>query len=318
MSRGPGVAGPYGSGLLVVDKPTGLTSHDVVARVRRLARTRRVGHAGTLDPAATGVLVLGLDKGTKLLGHLALGDKDYAATVRLGQSTVTDDAEGEVTGGDSAGHLTEADVRAGLARLTGTIQQVPSAVSAIKVDGRRSYARVRAGEQVELAARTVTVSVLDLVAVRRPAPDLLDLDVRVTCTSGTYIRALARDLGAGLGVGGHLTALRRTRVGSYDLAQATSLTDLAERAENGGSLPVLPLGDAVAAAFERVDVDAAAASGVGHGHPLPLPPGGATGPGVGANIYGVFGPDGAVLALMAPKNGSLRSLVVFPPDDLER
>lgn len=318
MSRGSGAAGPFGSGLLVVDKPAGLTSHDVVARVRRLAGTRRVGHAGTLDPAATGILVLGLDKGTKLLGHLALGDKDYAATIRLGQSTVTDDAEGEPTGGASAAQVSESDVRAGLAALTGTIQQVPSAVSAIKVDGQRSYARVRAGEQVELAARTVTVSVLDLVAVRRPSPDLLDLDVRVTCTSGTYIRALARDLGAALRVGGHLTALRRTRVGSYDLAQATSLAELAERVENGRPLPLVPLGEAVAAAFERVDVDAETAVLVGHGHPLPLPTGAAAGGSGEPGVYGVFGPEGAVLALMAPKDGLLRSLVVFPPDDLER
>ena len=324
MSRGPAGAGPYGSGLLVVDKPAGLTSHDVVARVRRLAGARRVGHAGTLDPAATGILVLGLDKGTKLLGHLALGDKDYAATIRLGRSTVTDDADGEVTGGASAAQVSEADVRAGLARLTGTIAQVPSAVSAIKVDGKRSYARVRAGEQVELAARTVTVSVLDLVELRRPSPDLpdlLDLDVRVTCTSGTYIRALARDLGAALGVGGHLTALRRTRVGSYDLAQATTLAELAERVESGQPLPLVPLGAAVAAAFQRVDVDAEVARGVGHGHPLPLPAGAAAAPSGGsggASVYGVFGPDGAVLALMSPKEGLLRSLVVFPPDDLER
>jgi tRNA pseudouridine55 synthase len=290
-----------GAGLVVVDKPAGLTSHDVVARVRRLAGTRRVGHAGTLDPAATGVLLLGIDAGTKLLGHLALTDKDYTATIRLGQSTVTDDAEGEIVSARSAGDLGEERVRHAILELTGTIQQVPSAVSAIKVDGRRSYARVRAGEQVELAARTVTVSEFQAVAFRRPTPDLLDVDVDVSCTSGTYVRALARDLGAALSVGGHVTALRRTRVGAYDLSGASTLEGL-ERA-----FPLVPLADAVASAFPRVDVDLETARGVGHGHPVPLPSETAVGP------HGVFGPEGEVLALMEPRDGLLRALVVFPP-----
>ncbi len=211
----------------MVDKPAGLTSHDVVARGRRLAGTRKVGHAGTLDPMATGVLVLGVERATKLLGHLALTTKEYAATIRLGQSTITDDAEGEVTGGAPADAVTEEAVRAGIAPLTGEILQVPSSVSAIKVDGQRSYARVRAGEEVELAARPVTVSRFELLAVRR-ADGVLDLDVLVECSSGTYIRALARDLGAALGVGGHLTALRRTRVGPFGLAEAHTLPELEE------------------------------------------------------------------------------------------
>lgn len=228
-------------GVLIVDKPAGWTSHDVVARIRRLAGTRRVGHAGTLDPMATGVLVLGVGRGTKLLTFLVGCDKGYAATVRLGASTVTDDAEGEVVSSTSAGHLTRADIEAAVVPLTGAISQVPSAVSAIKVDGRRAYARVRAGEDVQLPARPVCVERFDVVDVRpvRPAdgvggghdvPDLsdaVDVDIEVDVSSGTYVRALARDLGAALGVGGHLVALRRTRVGSFDVREAQGLDALA-------------------------------------------------------------------------------------------
>jgi tRNA pseudouridine55 synthase len=291
------------SGLLVVDKPAGLTSHDVVARVRRLAGTRRVGHAGTLDPAATGVLLMGLEKGTKLLGHLALTDKDYTATIRLGQATTTDDSEGEQLSAASAAGLVDEAVRAGMLALTGTIQQIPSAVSAIKVGGQRAYARVRAGETVELAARTVTVSEFATLTFRRPSPDLLDVDVRVTCTSGTYVRALARDLGASLQVGGHLVALRRTRVGPYGLDAATALADLPSAAD--GAFPLIPLADAVAGSFPRIDVGAQAALDVSFGRALPLDGDGGT--------VGVFGPDGDVLALMEAKDGALRPLVVFAP-----
>jgi tRNA pseudouridine55 synthase len=288
-------------GLVVVDKAAGWTSHDVVARVRKIAGTRRVGHAGTLDPMATGVLVLGLERATKLLGHLTLTDKSYAATIRLGQDTVTDDAEGEPTGGSSAAAVTEAEVAAGLAALTGEIRQVPSAVSAIKVDGRRSYARVRAGEQVELAARTVTVSRLVLDGWARPAPDLLDLDVQLDCSSGTYVRALARDLGRALGTGGHLIALRRTRVGPFTLADAVTLDELAQRAD---PVPV-PLAAAVAAAFERRDLDAGETDRLRHGNRLaPL---GRPGP------YGAFDPDGHVVALVEERDGAARPVVVFRP-----
>lgn len=286
-------------GLIVVDKPAGLTSHDVVARLRRLVGTRRVGHAGTLDPMATGVLVVGVERATRLLGHLALGDKAYRATIRLGQSTVTDDADGEPVGGASAAGVTEAAVRAGLAALTGEIDQVPAAVSAVKVAGQRAYARVRAGEQVALAPRRVTVSRLELVGSRRPTDDLLDLDVEAECSSGTYVRALARDLGAGLGVGGHLTALRRTRVGPFGLDQALTLDELAGRAD-----PVaVPLDAAVAAAFPRRDVDAAAADRLGHGGKLS--PTGLTG------TYGAFDPDGHVVALVQERDGVARPVVVF-------
>jgi tRNA pseudouridine55 synthase len=287
------------AGLVVVDKPAGCTSHDVVARLRRLAGTRRVGHAGTLDPMATGVLVVGVERATRLLGHLTLGDKVYLATIRLGESTVTDDAEGEPAGGASAAAVTEDAVRAGLAALTGDIEQVPSAVSAVKVAGRRAYARVRAGEQVVLPSRRVTISRLELHASRRPTPELLDLDVEVECSSGTYVRALARDLGAGLGVGGHLTALRRTRVGPFGLDQALTLDQLAERAD-----PVtVPLDAAVAAAFPRREVDAEAAGRLGHGGRLA--PTGLTGP------YGAFGPDGHVVALVEERDGAACPVVVF-------
>jgi len=289
------------SGLVLVDKPAGWTSHDVVGRVRRLARTRRVGHAGTLDPMATGVLVLGVDRATKLLGHLALHEKSYEATIRLGRSTVTDDAEGDVLSTASAAGVCEAAVRAGLAALAGEVQQVPSAVSAIKVDGRRAYARVRAGEQPALAARRVTISRLELAAVRRPTADLLDCEVSVTCSSGTYVRAIARDLGAALGVGGHLAALRRTRVGGFGLAACRTLEALAELPD-----PVtVSLDDAVAAGFARRDVDAESARVLAHG--------GRLAPAGIAGTYGVFGPDGAVIALVEERGGAGRPVVVLRP-----
>jgi tRNA pseudouridine55 synthase len=288
-------------GLVVVDKPAGLTSHDVVARVRRIAHTRRVGHAGTLDPMATGVLVLGVERATKLLGHLTLTDKTYAATIRLGQDTVTDDAEGEPAGGASAAAVTPAGLATGLAALTGVIQQVPSAVSAIKVDGQRSYARVRAGEQVELAARTVTVSRLDLLGWSRPAPDLLDADIELDCSSGTYVRALARDLGRALGTGGHLTALRRTRVGPFTLAQALTLEELAARPDP----LVVPLDEAVAAAFPRRDLTPEETGRLRNGGRLS--PAGLAGP------YGAFDPDGRAVALLAEDPTTARPLVVLRP-----
>ncbi|MFE0427327.1 tRNA pseudouridine(55) synthase TruB, partial [Streptomyces sp. NPDC058953] len=217
---------PVPDGLVIVDKPSGFTSHDVVAKMRGIARTRRVGHAGTLDPMATGVLVLGVERATKLLGHLALTEKEYLGTIRLGQSTVTDDAEGEITASADASAITRGAVDTGVAALTGAIMQVPSKVSAIKIDGKRSYARVRGGEEFEIPARPVTVSSFTVYDVREAVADdgtpVLDLVVSVVCSSGTYIRALARDLGAGLGVGGHLTALRRTRVGPDGLDAATT------------------------------------------------------------------------------------------------
>jgi tRNA pseudouridine55 synthase len=283
-------------GLVVVDKPAGWTSHDVVGRTRRLARTRKVGHAGTLDPMATGVLLLGIGRATRLLGHLALTDKQYDATIRLGATTVTDDAEGEVVTTADASGVTDADVTREVAALTGAIAQVPSAVSAVKVDGVRSYARVRSGEQVALAPRSVTVSRFEVLARRGD-----DLVVAVTCSSGTYVRALARDLGAALGVGGHLTALRRTRVGPFDLAQARTL----EQLEPAFDEAVVPLDHAVAESFPRRDLDADEALALSYGKKLA--PTGVPG------VVGAFDPEGRCVALVEDVAGQARPTVVFRP-----
>ena len=283
------------AGLVIVDKPAGLTSHDVVARLRRILRTRKIGHAGTLDPMATGVLVCGVERGTKLLGHLALDTKAYTATIRLGVATSTDDASGETVSTADPSGITDTAITAGVAVLTGAIQQVPSSVSAIKVDGRRAYARVRAGEQVALPPRPVVVSAFDVLA-RRGA----ELDVAVECSSGTYVRALARDLGAALGVGGHLTALRRTRVGPFTLAHARTLAQV--EADPGLSLP---LDDAAALAFPRRDADPAEAVDLAHGRPLR--PAGTEG------VQAVFAPDGHVLALVRDRDGRARPVVVLAP-----
>ncbi|MDH2425197.1 tRNA pseudouridine(55) synthase TruB [Sphaerisporangium sp. TRM90804] len=287
------------SGLIVVDKPAGWTSHDVVGRMRRLAGTRRVGHAGTLDPMATGVLVVGVEKATRLLGHLALTEKGYDATIRLGMTTGTDDAEGEPVAKTPAGHVPDEAIRAGVAALTGAIMQVPPQVSAIKVNGERAYKRARAGEEVELRARPVTVHAFEVTAVRREG-DAVDLDATVSCSSGTYIRSLARDLGDALGVGGHLTRLRRTRVGPYDLAMARTIEELAE------DCAILPIADAVAAAFPRRDVTEEEARLVAHGGRLPAA-------GQGAGPIGVFAPDGTLLALVEERGGAARPLAVFVP-----
>jgi len=282
-------------GLVVVDKPAGITSHDVVARVRRMAGTRKVGHAGTLDPMATGVLVLGVDRATRLLGHLMLTEKAYDATVRLGVATTTDDAEGETVATASTAGLDEAAVRATLAEFTGDLLQVPTAVSAIKVDGKRAYQRVREGEEVELAARPVTVHELVVHDVR-PAETTLDVDISLRCSSGTYVRAIARDAGARLGVGGHLTALRRTAVGPYGLDVARTLDQLADEFE------VLPIAAAARAAFPCIDLDDAAAGDVRVGRPLDLEL---------AGLSAVFAPDGGFLALYEPRDGRARPVAVF-------
>lgn len=286
-------------GLVVVDKPAGWTSHDVVGRMRRLAGTRRVGHAGTLDPMATGVLVLGVDKATRLLHHLVLTDKAYTATIRLGRTTVTDDAEGEVVSSVPAGSVTEQDVRAAMLPLTGAIDQVPSTVSAIKVDGQRAYRLAREGEAVQLSARPVVVSRFDAARFTRPTPELLDVDVEVECSSGTYVRALARDLGAALGVGGHLTALRRTRVGPFTLADARSLDDLAELAD-----PVtLPLPDAVRRAMPVRVIDDEHARALSYGRAIPA---------IGQNMtYAALAPDGSVAALLREDGDEARPVLVF-------
>ncbi len=276
-----------------------MTSHDVVAKVRRFLRTRKVGHAGTLDPMATGVLVLGVGRATKLLGHLALDRKAYLATIVLGAATTTDDAEGEVTSSADASGVRDSDIAAEIAALTGDILQKPSAVSAVKVDGKRAYARVRAGEEVDLPARPVTVHRFDVLATRREG-QRVELDVMVDCSSGTYVRALARDLGSALGVGGHLAALRRTSVGPFTLAQARTLDEV-ERAPGLS----LSLSEAVAAAFPRVDVAASAAHAIRHGQRIPAA-------GIDGT-YGVFGPDGRVLALARDSGRVAKSVVVLDP-----
>jgi tRNA pseudouridine55 synthase len=279
------------SGLVVVDKSGGMTSHDVVSRVRRLAGTRKVGHAGTLDPMATGVLVLGVNRATRLLGHLMLTEKGYDATIRLGVATTTDDAEGEVTATVATDGLEEAVVRAAAAEFVGDLLQVPTAVSAIKVDGKRAYQRVRDGEQVELKARPVTVHELTVHEVRGA-----EVDIAVRCSSGTYIRAIARDLGARLGVGGHLTALRRTAVGPYDLAGARTLDQLGE------DFALMPIADAARAAFPTRDLDDTQAADVRVGRVLDI--------GLDT-LTAVFAPDGEFLALYEPRGETAKAVAVF-------
>ncbi|MGO8956372.1 MAG: tRNA pseudouridine(55) synthase TruB [Streptosporangiaceae bacterium] len=285
------------SGLVIVDKPAGWTSHDVVAKIRKLAGTKRVGHAGTLDPMATGVLVVGVEKATRLLGYLALTEKEYTGTIRLGQSTDTDDADGAIVGHVPLINVSESGLKSAMAALTGEISQVPPGISAIKVGGKRSYRLTRDGAAPELAPRQVTVSVFAVEQIR-PAGDLLDVDVAVTCSSGTYIRALARDLGAALGVGGHLTALRRTRVGPYLIGQAATLDQLAHR------FGLIPLADAAGAAFTRRNLTAAEARALGHGARLEPT-------GTGDEPVAAFGPEGSLVALLTDDGGRARSLAVF-------
>ena len=304
----PSPADPAEDGILVVDKPSGWTSHDVVARARRLCGTRKVGHAGTLDPMATGVLVLGVGRATRLLTFLVGCDKDYRATVRLGQSTLTDDAEGDVTAAVGAAGIDRDAVVAAAEALTGDIEQVPSAVSAIKVKGERAYHRVRGGESVELAARPVTVSRFLVGAARPDVVDgtpVLDVDIEVTVSSGTYVRALARDLGAALGCGGHLTALRRTRVGGFRLEQAHPLADL--EARQGERMPVTPLAEAARAAFVVREVDEADARTLSYGQRLPSAVPGRVEP------VAAMAPDGTLVAMLDESGPRARSLVVFSP-----
>jgi len=294
-----GPAGP--GGLIVIDKPAGRTSHDVVGAVRRIAGTRRVGHAGTLDPMATGVLVIGVERATRLLNHLVLTDKSYTATIRLGAATGTDDAQGELLSQQDASGLDPVAIRNGMASLTGEILQRPATVSAIKVDGRRAYHRVRAGEDVQLAARPVTVSRFEAVAEPEYLDKYCDISVVVDCSSGTYVRALARDLGELLGVGGHLTALRRTRVGPFGIDQALTLDQLAELAD-----PVtLPLPAAIAAAMPTRSLTAAEARELSFGRPVPAT--GITG------TYGGISPDGDAVALLAESDGKARPVLGFTP-----
>lgn len=301
-ARLAGLAVVSTDGLIVVDKPGGMTSHDVVARVRRLARTRRVGHGGTLDPMATGVLVVGVGRATRLLTYVIGAGKSYTATIRLGQATVTDDAEGDVIASTPAGRVAEDAVRAALAAQTGDVDQVPSAVSAIKIDGQRAYRRVREGKDVDLPARRVTISRLEVRALRRDEPDVVDVDVDVTCSSGTYVRAIARDAGLALGVGGHLTALRRTAVGGFTLAEAATLDDLERRAPE---VVTLSLPAAADRSFPRREATAEEERVLSHGGPLD--PVGIDGP------YAVFGPAGGLLAIVSERAGRARAEIVLAP-----
>jgi tRNA pseudouridine55 synthase len=302
------------SGILLVDKPGGLTSHDVVSRTRRLAGTKKVGHAGTLDPMATGLLILGVDSSTRLLTYLVGLDKEYLATIRLGFATTTDDAEGEPLGPQAGtAHVTDADILAAIRPLTGQIQQIPSSVSAIKVDGRRSYERVRSGEEVNLAARAVTVSAFEVLEVRRGQTlelDALELDVRVECSSGTYIRALARDLGEAVGTGGHLTALRRTRVGPFSVSDAASLDDTLVAS-------LLSPASVAARLFASVQLSAEEIVALTQGkriQPESLDPALAD----AAEPVAALAPDGRLAGLVTLSHGIARVLVNFPSDEVLR
>ncbi len=325
------IDGTVGDGLLVIDKPSGWTSHSVVGACRRIAGTRKVGHAGTLDPMATGVLVVGVNRATRLLTYLVGCDKEYVATIRLGRSTLTDDAEGEATAqaeraAVEALSTPEGEVRVAdaIAALTGDIVQVPSSVSAIKIDGKRSYARVRAGEDVALQGRPVRVTRFDVVAARQVSGadgvHVLDLDVEVEVSSGTYVRALARDLGEALGVGGHLTALRRTRVGDFTLAQANTVEEL-EKARSRGvpreadgsgvpgtsGLPLLTLEEAARATLPAREFDADEAHRVGHGVRIASAQPGRVSP------VAAFAPDGRLVAIIDESQDRVRPEVVFAP-----
>lgn len=286
-------------GFLVVDKDGGMTSHDVVAITRRALGTRKVGHAGTLDPMATGVLVLGFGNGTRLLQYITDGDKSYSATVILGSSTVTDDAEGEVLSSATPEKLEsvrDEDIKTELAKMFGTILQRPSSVSAVKVDGERAHARVRAGEKFELPAREVLISQLDVIEIRREE-DRICVDIEVTCSAGTFIRAIARDCGDALGVGGHLSALRRTRVASFTLENAVSINNL-----KSGEFSVLSIASVAMKTFPFRSVAEDEALELSFGRALSESP---------SNEVTAAISHGELLALLKNEDGRARPIAVF-------
>ena len=288
------------SGLVLIDKPIDWTSHDVVAKVRKAIGTKKVGHAGTLDPLATGLLVLGIESGTKLLTFLVGADKTYLATIRLGVSTVSDDSQSEVletASPEVLAAIEEAQIQQEIRKLTGVIQQRPSSVSAIKVDGKRAYDLVRSGQEVELKPREVTVSTFELVSSTRSSEGFIDLEVKVDCSSGTYIRALARDLGHALGVGGHITELRRTRVGSFDVAKANQITDL----EN---LALTPLAEAASDLFPIIDLSDEQVTDLVHGKRL-------SDAGEQSGLIAGLSGSGDLVAVLEPVGSGLKSVVVF-------
>ncbi|WP_129662079.1 tRNA pseudouridine(55) synthase TruB [Rothia uropygialis] len=321
------------SGLVVVDKPAGLTSHDVVARMRKITGTRRVGHAGTLDPMATGVLILGVNKATKLLTWVSGESKTYSATIRLGQGTVTDDSEGEVSitaDPVKVASLEESAINAAVTELTGRILQVPSSVSAIKVDGVRSYARVRSGQDVELEARPVTIESFDVHDIRRVSTaseesgetSVIDVDVTVSCSAGTYIRALARDMGARLGVGGHLTRLERLNIGEVSIDDSSTLEELAQARDEGRTIPMLSVEHAAERIFVRRNLSNDEATSLSNGRWIApsaqIEPGSPGASGKRANeivpaceLAAGFAPDGTLVALA--QNQRRRGLDVAVP-----
>lgn len=314
------------NGIVLIDKPEGWTSHDVVAKTRRALGTRKVGHAGTLDPMATGLLLLGVGASTRLLTHLVGLDKTYTATIRFGVSTVTDDREGQILNlADPAAIMELADdqarISAAVAALTGPIEQAPSAVSAIKVDGRRAYDRVRAGEQVELKKRPVTIHRFEIEDPRLVRAEnlsggevpfeVIDIDVTVQCSSGTYVRALARDLGESLGVGGHLTSLRRTEVGPFRVQDATSLESFSAEADPSSVL--LSPAAVASSLFPTFTLDEQQAIDLGHGKRLDLAEdftlsdGGAAAP-----LVAAIAPSGRLVGLVEVKKGRARVVTNFP------
>jgi tRNA pseudouridine55 synthase len=291
-------------GLLVVDKPEGPTSHSVVAQVRRARGTRKVGHAGTLDPLATGVLVIGIGAATRLLGHLSGQDKEYLATIALGVATDSDDAQGTIISAVGA-RLEAADIEAAMVPWRGTVRQRPSAVSAVHIDGQRAHARVRAGEEVEMPEREVTVSDFALLDVRHGdigAVPVTFADVRVTCSTGTYVRALARDVGAALGVGGHVVALRRTRSGSFALADACAVEDVADAR-------LISAGEAARRSLPWAEIADDLVRSVVHGVRIDWPEGAPT-QGQVALLH-----DGDLLALAECRGGKAAYSAVFAPPD---
>ena len=290
------------SGVVVVDKPAGVTSHDVVAKLRRFFGTRKVGHAGTLDPMATGVLVAGIERGTKLLAHLVADEKIYSATIRLGASTSTDDAEGDILTETDASHITDNQIMAQVAALTGEIMQVPSKVSAIKIDGKRAHELVREGKEVEIPPRPVTIVSFAVSAIRREGT-FVDIDARVHCSSGTYIRSLARDMGEALGVGGHLTALRREASGPFTLEHARTLDELEDHAALS-----LTLDEALTTAWPVLEVTADEYAALAMGKWLE--------PRGLAGVHAAVGPDGRAVALVKEKGTRLSTIFVARPSTL--
>lgn len=290
------------SGLVIVDKPAGMTSHDVVARLRRYFGTRKVGHAGTLDPMATGVLIAGLERGTKFLAHLVAATKAYQATIRLGAATTTDDAEGEITSRGATEALDDAHIHAAIQDLRGDIMQRPASVSAIKIAGKRAHERVRDGEDVEIPARPVTVHSFEVHSITR-TDGWIDIECSVECSSGTYIRSLARDLGEALGCGGHLTALRRTAVGNFYLDDSTPLAELEESPRLS-----LSLDEALTRCYPVLEVTADEQAALAMGQWLE--PRGLEG------THAAVGPDGRAVALVKEKGKRLATVFVARPSTL--